>query len=485
MAKFPPTPQQEDIFSAINAGESIFVQARAGTGKSSTQEMAVKESCEFSKPQGVLAFNAHIKKAAEAAMGSKATVLTFNGAGHRAWGKYLGTKISVDVDKSWNLSRAAGKRHDCFKYGNIKKLADAAITSRLFPKGIPKPATSNVMEDTEHNWEELSIDALDSGEVATGIEIDCAREVVLNSVETAFAGELSFNEQIVYPLIWKAPFQKFSRMYVDESQDLNPDNHEQIQRMLAHNGQLIAVGDPAQAIYGFRGADMASIENLSKAHDLSMLPLTVSWRCGKAIIEHAQEIVPDIEYAPNAKPGLVEEIKTMAPEPGDLILARTNAPLVSMAFQLIREGHNIRVLGHDIALGLKNLVKTCMAGTVAEVENNLNSWRELQRVKHQERRPAKYERFMDRAATLQAFLDDLPNDSNGEEIPGKIDFLFKRDGRITLSSIHRAKGSEAPRVTIIQRAGAEPWMDGPQEDNLDYVSRTRPMNVLQYYFPEV
>ena len=75
--------------------------------------------------------------------------------------------------------------------------------------------------------------------------------------------------------------------------------------------------------------------------------------------------------------------------------------------------------------------------------------------------------------------------NNGEEIPGKIDFLFKRDGRITLSSIHRAKGSEAPRVTIIQRAGAEPWMDGPQEDNLDYVSRTRPMNVLQYYFPEV
>jgi superfamily I DNA/RNA helicase/RecB family exonuclease len=52
---------------------------------------------------------------------------------------------------------------------------------------------------------------------------------------------------------------RFSAVYVDEYQDTDP-SQEQLLRRLAGSGRLlVAVGDPDQSIYGFRGADVTGI----------------------------------------------------------------------------------------------------------------------------------------------------------------------------------------------------------------------------------
>ncbi|HVT64669.1 MAG TPA: ATP-dependent DNA helicase [Mycobacteriales bacterium] len=53
--------------------------------------------------------------------------------------------------------------------------------------------------------------------------------------------------------------QKYKAVYVDEYQDTDP-SQEQLLRLLAGDGRLlVAVGDPDQSIYGFRGADVTGI----------------------------------------------------------------------------------------------------------------------------------------------------------------------------------------------------------------------------------
>jgi superfamily I DNA/RNA helicase/RecB family exonuclease len=52
---------------------------------------------------------------------------------------------------------------------------------------------------------------------------------------------------------------KFSAVYVDEYQDTDPSQEQLLQRLAGNGRLLVAVGDPDQSIYGFRGADVRGI----------------------------------------------------------------------------------------------------------------------------------------------------------------------------------------------------------------------------------
>jgi superfamily I DNA/RNA helicase/RecB family exonuclease len=52
---------------------------------------------------------------------------------------------------------------------------------------------------------------------------------------------------------------RFSAVYVDEYQDTDPSQEQLLQRLGGAGRLLVAVGDPDQSIYGFRGADVAGI----------------------------------------------------------------------------------------------------------------------------------------------------------------------------------------------------------------------------------
>lgn len=477
------TTQQLAIYKAINAGTQVFVDAKAGTGKTTTIIHAVTEACPSPANSTLLvAFNAQIKKELERRVGSAATVKTYHGLGYSAWAKYLGQKLEVRADKAWEISKAVCKRMDIGRsVYTVKRIAETAITSRLFPEGT-EPMPKRTQEDTPENWLQCGLAALD-GETPTNVEIQAARQVVKLSVQQAFQGKISFDEMVIMPILFSAPFTKYQRVYGDEFQDTNADNMEQIARSMSRNGQLIAVGDPNQAIYAFRGADLAAVDTAIQRFSLEKFPLSVSWRCGREIIAHAQELVPGIEAAPNAHEGeVLFDVEDPPAGPGDLILARTNAKLISKAFRLIRQKTNIKVLGHDVAKGIKNLITSFKVSTNAELREAIHTWEDIQRVNHEGKRPAKLERLLERSETILAFMDE-GTANTVDELLDEISFLFARSGKTILSTIHRAKGLEAENVTIIQPAGCNEWFmknGGEQEVNLDYVSRTRAIQSLVY-----
>lgn len=62
-------------------------------------------------------------------------------------------------------------------------------------------------------------------------------------------------------------------------------------------------------IYAFAGADCHSIDNIKRQFKPSELPLNICYRCAKKIIQLAQQDVPAIEAAPDAKEGEIHTIR--------------------------------------------------------------------------------------------------------------------------------------------------------------------------------
>ncbi|SCJ73035.1 ATP-dependent DNA helicase pcrA [Anaerotruncus sp. 2789STDY5834896] len=87
---------------------------------------------------------------------------------------------------------------------------------------------------------------------------------------------------------------RFTHLLVDEFQDINPVQFDLVQCWAANSQSLFAIGDPDQAIYGFRGADAHCFERLSAGdRPVRTVVLRQNYRstpqvldCARAVIDH-------------------------------------------------------------------------------------------------------------------------------------------------------------------------------------------------------
>jgi superfamily I DNA/RNA helicase len=312
--------------------------------------------------------------------------------------------------------------------------------------------------------------------------------------------EIDFNDMIWLPVVNDLSCVKAGLLIVDEGQDLN-----KCQQALALKlGKRIGlIGDPKQAIYGFAGADCNSINNMFET--LNGLPeqcerlfLTVTRRCGKAIVEEAKKLVPDFEAHETNSPGEVRILRYDRMKPdfgylsqvkdGDMILCRMNAPLISQCFALIKLGVKARIIGRDIGAGLRRIVKKLNPSSIEDfiVKVEEYSQKELARERNKTfPSEAKEILITDRRDMLITIAEEC------EVVDGifdKIDALFSdSEGGVRLSSIHKSKGLESPVVWFLKPEGADcphPMAKGQeqleQEYNLKYVAITRAIQQLNY-----
>lgn len=76
-------------------------------------------------------------------------------------------------------------------------------------------------------------------------------------------------------------------MLVDESQDINTEQAMLLQKVYltgSNTGFLLLVGDPKQAIYGFRGGDVSNYTAIKSQFPQKPLPLTQNFRSSQALI---------------------------------------------------------------------------------------------------------------------------------------------------------------------------------------------------------
>ena len=85
---------------------------------------------------------------------------------------------------------------------------------------------------------------------------------------------------------------RFRHLLVDEAQDLNPVQHELIDVLRQGRDDLFLVGDPAQAVYGFNGADPSLLIDVeSRFPGVDVVRLPVNHRCTPQIVRAGSHVL--------------------------------------------------------------------------------------------------------------------------------------------------------------------------------------------------
>lgn len=481
---FVPSPQQARFLDALDHESGhILLEARAGSGKSTTCREGAWTLHGKKQRSVYCCFNSHIAREFQGDLPPSCRAATMHSLGYAMLRVAFPHLTRPDEDK-------------------VDRLAE-----RFFPERHQRPERRAV-ERLVNLCRDLMIDGDDQVELfqlAADYDVDLPigsiGDVLAVVPEVLDACEKETTSIDFGDMIWMPTRLglRTSRppdvLIIDEAQDLNACQHALLS-LLCPDGRVVVVGDRHQAIYGFRGADHDSIPNLEAQlagtdRGLISYPLTVTRRCPRLVVEMARRIVPDLDYLPGAPDGEIVEVK---PEqylavvaPGDMILCRTNAPLVSACYRLIRSGTKAIVRGRDIGKGLLVLLARLRARDVAGLVRGLADYRAAEAEKlSQLRRPeGPLQTLHDKCDCLLALAE---NATSVEEVKQRCEFMFSdlnEDNAVILSSVHRAKGLERDHIVIIRPDLLPgPWAERPedvvQEHNLAYVAVTRSRRRLTF-----
>lgn len=107
--------------------------------------------------------------------------------------------------------------------------------------------------------------------------------------------DLLFNTNVLlrdFPEVLYKYQQKFTYILVDEYQDTNFSQYLIVKKLAANSENLCVVGDDAQSIYGFRGANIANILNFKKDYpDFKLFKLEQNYRSTQNIVNAANSAI--------------------------------------------------------------------------------------------------------------------------------------------------------------------------------------------------
>lgn len=487
LLKFKPSVYQEAIFKeAVDGDGNVIVNAVAGSGKSTTIE-----GCFSFVPRDArviaVAFNVPIAQALQARAPSGVEAATLNSVGWRSWLSFNG-RCEVDKLKVNKIAREQVVPFiDRADTSTVIALVKKAKVHCLVPDIVRSVAkVEGLMADTSENW--LSLARRYDIDLPFNFSkiLDYARNTLARSV--TLKAMCDFDDQLYMPIIYGASFTKYDVIFVDETQDLSDIQQEMLRRMGKPTTRYFFVGDRRQSLYAFRGADSYAMDRIKANFSCKEMPLSISYRCPRKVVEYAKRYEPAIEPAPNAIEGVVEQKgKADAADYryGDMVLCRYNAPIMKLAYALIRRGQRVRVQGRDVAEGMKALVKQLKATNAVDLLERLTKWEanQVSLMLANDDEEA-IEALRDKTECLRTVVEGS-NAKTVADVETAIESLFGGTGAcVLLSSVHRAKGLEADNVWIIDHhvmpKSAKTPEQVQQEINIKYVAVTRAKKALYF-----
>lgn len=511
------TPEQITFCDEMSFGtESILLNAVAGSGKTTTILMGLKESPIPPSQTLLLAFNKKIADDLVKRAPSGTNVLTLNSLGHRAWAAHTGKRLFLDTKKVGTIVSDLCKSPDRETQAYLQSLWAPAkdLVGKAKSIGI-LPAKYNtgktLTPDTQEEWEYLaSLHGIDFNESIYKI----SHAALCRSIDLALAGTIDFDDQLYMTACFRASLQKYRLVLIDEAQDLSELQHFLIGRTVSPDGKLVIVGDPNQAIYGFRGAHSDSMSVLGSKFNAKPLTLSYTFRCSKEATALAQKIVPEIKPAQGNLQGEVTQLGLQWElddiRDGAAVLCRNIAPIVKLGLKLIGAGRSAYIAGRDIGAPLIKAAKTLGE---ADLQQSIIRW-EADETAKAGKNLALLERVKDISEALLGVVQFAEIKDKNTLVLTLQSLFAKTDGSIVLSTIHRAKGLEWDDVYILdywrmpqkwilylirkqeeeKALAAERGQDFDQpsltwmlrqESNLKYIALTRTKSLLTFInFPE-
>ena len=330
------------------------------------------------------------------------------------------------------------------------------------------------------------------------------KEVALDILEYGKKNlsQIDYTDMIWLPnvLYCKPLGMLYDWIILDEAQDLSVCQREIVLKCRKINTRMLFFGDSEQSLYSFASSDPESFKRLKELPNTTSLPLSISYRCAKNIVDFAQKIVPTIEANNDGREGEIKyDVGLDEIQDGDMVLCRNNAPLMQVYVDFIKQGKKCFIRGKDIGLNLKNMVKRTgievlnkslqedgvfvrLYDTLFDMINEIVCKYNVTYSDAVE--SAAISNRLDMIKALEILSDDI---NTSAELIAKIDGIFsdRKKGGISLSTIHKAKGLEAENVYIACRhlmpsSRAKKDWEIRQEYNLMYVAYTRAKNILGF-----
>jgi hypothetical protein len=460
-----PTAEQQAIIDAFRTGDNLVIEAGAGTGKTSTLKLLAAEA---PRQRGVyIAYNRAIASDAQRSFPAWVTCKTAHSFAYGAVGKHyshrlngprlpaqrtaqiLGLREPVKVGEvvlsPHQLARLVGETLSRFCYGAAEQVRRSHVPA---VNGLDRPGQAEL----------------------AGYLVPVAQRAWDQDI-TQGSGELRFTHDH-YLKMWTLSRPQLPADYVllDEAQDSNGCVAGLVEDQQA---QRIWVGDRSQAIYGWRGA-LDAMEHAQGRR----LQLSQSFRFGPAIATEANKWLTILD-APLRLVGydqLASRVERL--EQPDAVLCRTNAGAIIQAIAATGAGRRPALVGggQDIRRMAEAAEQLQQGrGTSHPELFAFTSWSEVRAYVEQEAEGSDLRvlvRLIDQHGPrqLMRIVDSLADE---------------RYADLVLSTAHKAKGREWPRVRINgdfqePKPGedGEPGEPGRDEAMLAYVAVTRAKQVL-------
>lgn len=463
---------QKAIFKNIAAGEGhLIIEAYAGAAKTSS----IVESFKYipkGKKSIALAFNKKIQEELQSRAPSYIETFTFHALGLRAIKQRFGP-VEMDDYKVFNLVKEQLGRNSDFDL--ITNVCDTVAFCKY---GLID--TPNQISDLIDRF------SIDLCEMDRKLFINLVIKTL--SLDKSMTSKIDYNDMCWFPFVYNLPLGQYDYVFIDERQDLN-----KAQLVMAKKacrpilGRIIAVGDENQALYSWRLADTSIIDDIKKQDKTKILPLPISYRCPKLIIDLAKKWVPDITCPDTTIEGEINDISVnelyKLAKPGCFILSRTNAPLIKICMAFIRNGVKANIRGRDVGKQLNYLIRKSKKKQIPAFLKWLEDWKNEEIIKLKEKN-INPDNVLDRYECLVNLCDEC---KSLDEVSNNIDELFNdtdENNIIILSTVHRAKGLEKKDIFVLHWT-FRMWFDymdlveKPNEEaNIAYVAITRTQSRL-------
>ena len=458
-----PSHYQEAIFKHLeNRGGNSAVIGVAGCGKTWTAIEGVgRISPVYSKLLGTFttAIRDEFRNRGTARGFQSTDYETYNSFGWKVCLRNLKRKPELDKDKTQNILEFVTMK------GSSKFYKFKGSIIRLI--SLFKALNIHSVEEDHYN-------------VNTPDDADYLPTVMATFEESIRdLDHFDFDDQKYMPLHLGMPIPKFDQVLLDEFQDSCPVEMA-LMIEASRGGQFCGFGDPDQAIYGFKGATPDAFDKYIEQEGAIRLPLSICYRCPKAVIREAQTIVPRIEWAPGAIEGSVDGIKfadfMKRIKPGDMVLCRVTSELVRTCIEFMKAGISAKI---DKVTNNQNLQ---IAGFItALMQYQADRTTQLAAL----RRDNEIIMLEDRVNTIKALADIATSSEQIKKIMANLFTDTKHNG-VDLMTCHKSKGLQNKKVYLLRpdllphpASKKRAWMQA-EEKRLKYVTITRAEEEFNY-----
>ena len=491
---FEPSKYQKEIFKFFSEGVgNVVINAKAGSSKTTTAIMALDHIPE-DKSVLFLAFNKSIADELAGKIADKKNVhaRTFHSLGysivHRA---YPNAELNQHKYKEYILQ-------------NLSGISDGFVDG--LSKDERERYRRNCVELTDlsrynkaQSEREIGAVAERYGIVCIGNEIRAVKGILEWGRAHLETVDYTDMEWLPYELGLES-WEKFDWVIIDEVQDTSPVRQELFKKCLKKGTRFAAIGDRDQTINTWCGSDARAFDNFLKESNTIQLDLPICYRCPKSVIRKLQELVPDIQAAPNAIEGEVKyDVSQFDAKPGDMVLCRNSAPLSVLYSDYIQKNQKAYIKGSDVGDGLVNMIK----GTKSDVlafdfssdgvipilyKGLLKTLKKIMQTDGVSLENAiENEGFTKQYDAIKT-IEILGNGTKDSEyLISRIKKIFSKTDQegICLSTVHKAKGLEADNVFIVLPSlmpsplARKDW-EIEAEHNIQYVAWSRPKKTLNF-----